>query len=186
MVFIKQWIICILIGAFIVNIVDMILPKSKLKPYINLVCNFIFIFIVISPIVGFLSKGTSLEDKILKSMNDYNKKYLESSTDLSNGNKKIDLNKEYESSLKDVIKLKLEESGYELEDIDINGSDIESLKIKENKSDEKDDKNKEKGKDDTNKASEVFENKTTDKNQEKIKDDLIKILDVSVDKIEID
>lgn len=119
-------------------------------------------------------------------MNDYNKKYLESSTDLSNGNEKIDLNKEYESSLKDVIKLKLEESGYELEDIDINGSDIESLKIKENKSDEKEDKNKEKGKDDTNKASEVFENKTTDKNQEKIKDDLIKILDVSVDKIEID
>ena len=43
---IKSWIICILIGAFIINIVDMVLPESKLKPYINLVCNFIFIFIV--------------------------------------------------------------------------------------------------------------------------------------------
>ena len=54
---IKSWIICILIGAFIINIVDMVLPESKLKPYINLVCNFIFIFIVISPIVGFFSRS---------------------------------------------------------------------------------------------------------------------------------
>ena len=40
---IKSWIVTILIGAFIVNIVDMILPSSKLKPYINLVVNFIFV-----------------------------------------------------------------------------------------------------------------------------------------------
>ena len=50
----------------------MVLPESKLKPYINLVCNFIFIFIVISPIVGFFSSDESFEDKILKSMTDYN------------------------------------------------------------------------------------------------------------------
>ena len=36
----KSWIITILISAFIVNIVDMMLPDSKLKPYINLVINF--------------------------------------------------------------------------------------------------------------------------------------------------
>ncbi|MDU2198530.1 MAG: stage III sporulation protein AF, partial [Peptostreptococcaceae bacterium] len=47
----KSWIITILIGAFIVSIVDMILPKSKIKPYINLVVNFIFVFIVITPII---------------------------------------------------------------------------------------------------------------------------------------
>lgn len=87
---IKSWIICILIGAFIVNIVDMVLPESKLKPYINLVCNFIFIFIVISPIVSFLSSGDSLEDKLLKSMNDYNEKYVETNKDLADGNNNFD------------------------------------------------------------------------------------------------
>ena len=43
---IKTWIVTVLIGAFIVNIVDMILPSSKIKPYINLVVNFIFVFII--------------------------------------------------------------------------------------------------------------------------------------------
>ncbi|WP_304970467.1 stage III sporulation protein AF, partial [Romboutsia ilealis] len=51
---IKTWIVTVLIGAFIVNIVDMILPSSKMKPYINLVVNFIFVFILpnkLSPIL---------------------------------------------------------------------------------------------------------------------------------------
>ena len=91
---IKNWIVCVLIGAFIVNIVDMILPKSKLKPYINLVCNFIFVFIVISPIAGFFSEKNSLEDKILKYMTEYNQKYVESSTQIFKENKSLDLDKE--------------------------------------------------------------------------------------------
>ena len=45
---IKTWIVTVLIGAFIVNIVDMILPSSKIKPYINLVVNFIFVFIILT------------------------------------------------------------------------------------------------------------------------------------------
>lgn len=109
----------------------MVLPESKLKPYINLVCNFIFIFIVISPIVSFLSSGDSLEDKLLKSMNDYNEKQVETNKDLADGNNNFDLNKEYQNNLKTVLQLKLDEYGYELEDIDFDGTDIESLKIKE-------------------------------------------------------
>ena len=42
---VKTWIVSILIAAFIVNIVNMVLPSSKIKSYINLVLNFIFIFI---------------------------------------------------------------------------------------------------------------------------------------------
>lgn len=207
---IKSWIICILIGAFIVNIVDMVLPESKLKPYINLVCNFIFIFIVISPIVSFLSSGDSLEDKLLKSMNDYNEKYVETNKDLADGNNNFDLNKEYQNNLKTVLQLKLDEYGYELEDIDFDGTDIESLKIKEkdnqnnlnlsnqknnseskeNNTDKNDSKEEKDKTDNTNqnKSSEVFRNSTTNKkqNENNLKNDLIKILEVSIDKIEID
>ena len=189
MIHIKNWIICILIGAFIVNIVDMVLPESKLKPYINLVCNFIFIFIVISPIVSFLSSGDSLEDKLLKSMNSYNEKYVETNKDLADGNNNFDLNKEYQNNLKTVLQLKLDEYGYELEDIDFDGTDIESLKIKEknNEGDSKLEENS-KDKDSSSKDSEVFKNNTTNKseNKDKLKNDLIKILEVSIDKIEID
>lgn len=201
MIHIKNWVICILIGAFIVNIVDMVLPESKLKPYINLVCNFIFIFIVISPIVSFLSSGDSLEDKLLKSMNNYNEKYVETNKDLADGNNNFDLNKEYQNNLKTVLQLKLDEYGYELEDIDFDGTDIESLKIKEkdnqnnlnlsnqkNNSESKENNTDKNNNTNQNKSSEVFRNSTTNKtqNENNLKNDLIKILEVSIDKIEID
>ena len=201
MIHIKNWIICILIGAFIVNIVDMVLPESKLKPYINLVCNFIFIFIVISPIVSFLSSGDSLEDKLLKSMNNYNEKYVETNKDLADGNNNFDLNKEYQNNLKTVLQLKLDEYGYELEDIDFDGTDIESLKIKEkdnqnnlnlsnqkNNSESKENNTDKNNNTNQNSSSDVFINSTTNKtqNENNLKNDLIKILEVSIDKIEID
>ena len=179
----------------------MVLPESKLKPYINLVCNFIFIFIVISPIVSFLSSGDSLEDKLLKSMNNYNEKYVETNKDLADGNNNFDLNKEYQNNLKTVLQLKLDEYGYELEDIDFDGTDIESLKIKEkdnqnnlnlsnqkNNSESKENNTDKNNNTHQNKSSEVFKNSTTNKkqNENNLKNDLIKILEVSIDKIEID
>ena len=189
---IKLWIVSILIGAFIVNIVDMILPSSKIKPYINLVINFIFVFIVITPIISFFSKDMSLEDKILKSMGDYNKQYIESTNKLANKTGKESLSKGYEDGLKDVLKLKLEEYGYEIEDIEFDGSDINNIKVKEknksNKSEEKDIQfsNNEKSKP-------VFEEKDSDNKEHeldlsnnKLKEDLVKILDVSIESIEID
>ncbi|ETI92660.1 MAG: hypothetical protein Q606_CBAC00381G0014 [Intestinibacter bartlettii DORA_8_9] len=179
----------------------MVLPESKLKPYINLVCNFIFIFIVISPIVSFLSSGDSLEDKLLKSMNNYNEKYVETNKDLADGNNNFDLNKEYQNNLKTVLQLKLDEYGYELEDIDFDGTDIESLKIKEkdnqnnlnlsnqkNNSESKENNTDKNNNTNQNKSSEVFRNSTNNKtqNENNLKNDLIKILEVSIDKIEID
>lgn len=179
----------------------MVLPESKLKPYINLVCNFIFIFIVISPIVSFLSSGDSLEDKLLKSMNNYNEKYVETNKDLADGSNNFDLNKEYQNNLKTVLQLKLDEYGYELEDIDFDGTDIESLKIKEkdnqnnlnlsnqkNNSESKENNTDKNNNTNQNKSSEVFRNSTTNKtqNENNLKNDLIKILEVSIDKIEID
>ena len=179
----------------------MVLPESKLKPYINLVCNFIFIFIVISPIVSFLSSGDSLEDNLLKSMNNYNEKYVETNKDLADGNNNFDLNKEYQNNLKTVLQLKLDEYGYELEDIDFDGTDIESLKIKEkdnqnnlnlsnqkNNSESKENNTDKNNNTNQNKSSEVFRNSTTNKtqNENNLKNDLIKILEVSIDKIEID
>ena len=179
----------------------MVLPESKLKPYINLVCNFIFIFIVISPSVSFLSSGDSLEDKLLKSMNNYNEKYVETNKDLADGNNNFDLNKEYQNNLKTVLQLKLDEYGYELEDIDFDGTDIESLKIKEkdnqnnlnlsnqkNNSEPKENNTDKNNNTNQNKSSEVFRNSTINKtqNENNLKNDLIKILEVSIDKIEID
>lgn len=190
---IKMWIVTILIGAFIVNIVDMILPSSKLKPYINLVVNFIFVFIVLTPIIGVFSKNISLEDTILKSIGKYNKEYVDSINELAGKTGHDSLSKGYEDGLKEVLELKLGEYGYELKDMEFNGSDIENIKIKEknsNKSEKEDIQSKEKEnlkqafKDKDQK--EVKEEHELNLDSDKLKKDLVKILDVSIDDIEID
>ena len=175
---IKTWIVTVLIGAFIVNIVDMILPSSKIKPYINLVVNFIFVFIILTPIANFFSKDMSLEDKILKYMSEYNKQYVDSVNGLADKTGNNSLSKGYEDGLKEVLKLKLNEYGYELDEIELEGNKIGKISVK--------DKNK--------KSKQVFNEKDEPKNtkhsldlsEDKLKEDLVKILDVSIETIEID
>ena len=182
---IKEWIISIIVGAFIINIVDMILPDTKVKPYINLVCNFIFVFMIISPLVSFFSNNMSLEDTILKKMSDYSKMYVDSYNDLAGKTNNENLSKGYEDGLKSVLQLKLDEYGYELEDLKINGSEIETIKVKEKNS------NKENKEDiqsnDQQREKEVFKSRNElNLKESKLKDALIKVLDISIDDIEID
>lgn len=190
---IKMWIITILIGAFIVNIVNMILPESKIKPYINLVLNFIFVFIVLTPIIGLFSKDMSLEDKILQSMTYYNKEYVDSINELADKTGNNSLSKGYESGLKDVLKLKLDEYGYELDDIEFDGSEIGNIKVKEKNNSNKN-QNEDIQSNENEKSEQVFKDKSAPKDKEheldlskdKLKEDLVKILDVSIETIEID
>lgn len=200
---IKAWIVSVLIGAFIVNIVDMILPSSKIKPYVNLVLNFMFVFIVITPVVGFFSKDMSLEDRILKSMGNYNKQYVDSTNALAKESGNNSLSKGYEDGLKEVLKLKLDEYGYDLEDIELNGANINNIKIKEkndstksNGNIDEENKNNSTKEDEENinsndkeNSKQVFKKGTEyelNLNENKLKNDLIKVLDVSIEDIQID
>ncbi|CZR96521.1 Stage III sporulation protein AF (Spore_III_AF) [Clostridioides difficile] len=200
---IKAWIVSVLIGAFIVNIVDMILPSSKIKPYVNLVLNFMFVFIVITPVVGFFSKDMSLEDRILKSMGNYNKQYVDSTNALAKETGNNSLSKGYEDGLKEVLKLKLDEYGYDLEDIELNGANINNIKIKEKNNSTKsngniDEENKNNStkedeeninSNDKENSKQVFKKGTEyelNLNENKLKNDLIKVLDVSIEDIQID
>lgn len=190
---IKIWIVTVLVGVFIVNIVDMILPSSKIKPYINLVVNFIFVFIILTPAVNFFTKDMSLEDKILKYMNEYNKQYVDSINELADKTGNESLSKGYEDGIKEVLKLKLNESGYELDEIELKGNKIEKITVKEknnsNKIENEDIQSKE-----NEKSQQVFNEKDKQQNnkysldlsEDKLKEDLVKILDVSIETIEID
>ena len=190
---IKNWIVTILIGAFIVNIVDMILPSSKLKPYINLVVNFIFVFIVLTPIINFFSKDMSLDNKILKSMTEYSKQYVDSSNQLAQKTGNSSLTKGYEDGLKEVLKLKLNEYGYELNEIQLDGNKIEKITVKNKNNSNKNENEDIQSKQNENTQQVFNENDeqqnskySIDLNQDKLKEDLVKILDVSIEAIQID
>ena len=190
---IKTWIVTILIGAFIVNIVDMILPSSKIRPYINLVINFIFVFIILTPIVNLFSKDMSLENKVLKYMNEYNKQYVDTVNDIADKTGNNSLSKGYEDGLKEVLKLKLNEYGYELDELEIKGNKIGKITVKDknnsNKIENEDIQSKE-----NEKSQQVFNENDEQKNtkhsldlsKDDLKNDLVKILDVSIETIEID
>lgn len=190
---IKTWIVTVLIGAFIVNIVDMILPSFKIKPYINLVINFIFVFIILTPIVNFFSKDMSLEDRVLKYMNEYNKQYVDTINGLADKTGNNNLAKGYEDGLKEVLKLKLNEYGYELDELEIEGNKIGKITVKDknnsNKSESEDIQSKE-----NEKSQQVFNENDEQRNtkhsldlsEDNLKEDLVKILDVSIEDIEID
>ncbi|MGL5642773.1 MAG: stage III sporulation protein AF [Paraclostridium sp.] len=181
---VKAWIISVLVAAFIVNIVNMVLPSSKIKSYINLVLNFIFIFIVINPIINFFSDGISLEDRLLKTYTKYNQEYIDSMNKLSKNTGDESLKSGYEDGLKNILELKLEEYGYELEDIELDGADISKVKVKEK------DSNKEEKKDiqstESEKDKQVFKENSNNKSKDEIKESLVDILDISIENIEID
>lgn len=163
----------------------MILPETKAKPYVNLVCNFIFVFMIISPLVSFFSNTTSLEDTILKKMSEYSRMYVDSYNDLAGKTNNENLSKGYEDGLKSVLQLKLDEYGYVLEDLQINGSEIETIRIKEKNSNNDD--NKDIQSSDTQKEEEVFRSESElNLKESKLKEDLIKVLDISIQDIEID
>lgn len=181
---IKAWIVSILLAAFIVNIVNMVLPSSKIKPYINLVLNFLFVFIIITPVINFLSNDMSLEDRLLKAYKEYNESYVDSVNKLSNDTGNESLKVGYEDGLKNILALKLEEYGYELSDIEFDGTDIGKIKVKEKNSnkDQKEDIQSNKSEKDT----QVFNDKSDETKKEDLKDDLVEILDISIETIEID
>ena len=181
---IKTWIVGVLVAAFIVNIVNMILPSSKLKSYINLVLSFIFIFIAINPIVSFFSDGINLEDKLLKTYTKYNQKYIDSMNSLSKDSGQKSIKSGYEDGLKNILKLKLDEYGYELEDINLDGYDISKVKIREKNSNNKEKKDIQSSKGENDRQ--VFKESSSDKqSKEKIKKSLVDILDISIENIEI-
>lgn len=93
----------------------------------------------------------------------------------------------YEDGLKSILELKLDEYGYELEDIELDGSDVSKVKVKEknsNKEEKKDIQSSEGEKD-----KQVFKessNKEDKKSKDEVKKSLVDILDISIENIEID
>ncbi|SHH08890.1 stage III sporulation protein AF [Tepidibacter thalassicus] len=183
--FVKEWISSILIAAFIINLIDILLPSGSLRSYVNLVLNFIFIFIVISPVINNFAKDMSIEDKLLKEFNEFQYKYSQKLMNFDNHIDKEKIKENYNNYLKESINLKLEQYGYKLQDIEIEGNEVKNLVIKELKTN-KNSNNQSKGKiefKESQNCREVFNEKV---HQEKfVKNKLNEMFKISIEKIKI-
>ena len=86
-----------------------------------------------------------------------------------------------------ILKLKLEEYGYELEDIELDGSDVSKVKVKEKNSNNEGKKDIQSS--EGEKDKQVFKESSNDKDiksKDEVKKSLVDILDISIENIEID
>ncbi|WP_099188114.1 stage III sporulation protein AF [Tepidibacter mesophilus] len=181
----KQWISSILITAFVINVIDILIPTGSFKKYINIVLNFIFIFIVITPILNLVSKDMNIEDQILKQFNEFQYEYNQQLMSKSSIDEE-EIMSNYDDYLKQSINMKLEESGYELTDIETDEDGEKNLIIKDLKTSENsnnDTKDKIQLKEDENYKQAFNELKNAE--HKNIKEDLNKIFKISIEKIKI-
>ncbi|MBQ6631097.1 MAG: stage III sporulation protein AF, partial [Romboutsia sp.] len=121
------------------------------------------------------------------------KEYVDSINELADKTGNNSLSKGYEDGLKEVLKLKLNEYGYELNEIQFDGNKIEKITVKDKNNSNKNENEDIQSKENEN-SQQVFNEKYKDQdseysidlNQDKLKEDLVKILDVSIESIQID
>lgn len=142
--FISSWAQQIIFVVIIGTIIQMILPEGKSKKYIKVVIGIYVLFTVISPVVG---KDIDLN------LEQYNIN-LESKTNTIEANTKNDINNIYITNLKQDIVAKLQNKGYDCENVELKTSeeyDVEEIKIigiyeaKDDENDEEEEENKTEG-----------------------------------------
>lgn len=127
----KNWTNSIIVAVIIAVIFELIIPNGNNKKYIKMVINLYVLFVILNPLI---SKFTSLNGIDINTK-DYEKYFkgenvIETSASL-NSEKLI--NSTAEKTLKDNIKSKLKEQGYNVIsisiDIDNNSGEIKKLKL---------------------------------------------------------
>lgn len=114
----STWAEQIIVAVIIATIIEMILPSGNNKKYIKAVIGVYILFTIISPILGKIT-NVDLDDV------DYEKYFEEidahqaMSQDLASSNNKS-IEDIYVSNLKQDMRAKLKEQGYEVEDISVN------------------------------------------------------------------
>lgn len=110
MLFIKEWVITIVSVIIFLTFVEILMPNSSYKRYINVVIGFLLIIVILTPLTRFISGQINLEEEIIRTFND-----LEISTFQNRANRVEYSNKEaiiklYKAEIKGQIKNHIEAS----------------------------------------------------------------------------
>ena len=109
--FLSDWIQKITISIIIVSIFELILPKGNLKKYIKVVLGIYIIFCMISPFVN---------NSIWSNLGDFNlEDYVQNISEVEEVSENFSTDDIYIDELKNNIKNKLKNEGYEVDKCDI-------------------------------------------------------------------
>ncbi len=111
--FLKNWANQIIVALIIATIFEMILPNGNNKKYIKMIIGLYVLFTIIQPVLAKIT-GNNLEIANLNYEKYFDKSILEtSSQDFDNNNSKL-IEQAYIDNIKNDIKIKIKQKGYEV------------------------------------------------------------------------
>ncbi len=117
----KIWIINIITIIVFISFIEILMPNSKMKKYLNLVLGFIVMLVILNPLINIINSKVDLEDEFYKISRDLKKEeYVFVSNNIENKQKQ-QLISLYEDRLKTDVVNRIE-SKYDVNvlEIDIN------------------------------------------------------------------
>ncbi|KAB3537379.1 stage III sporulation protein AF [Alkaliphilus pronyensis] len=114
----RQWIIRILSVIIFVTFVDIILPNSNYRRYINVVVGLLVMLIILKPLMGLMSEGMALGDGILKNNNEIQLKTTQNRVNNLQLNNNESIIMLYKNNLKSQMQNRIEKQlGFKVHDI---------------------------------------------------------------------
>lgn len=111
--FLKTWANQIIVAVIIATIIEMILPNGNNKKYIKMMIGLYVLFTIIQPIITKFT-GTSIDISNFNYKKYFNEDIIETSTeDFENNNSKL-IKQAYIDNIKEDIKIKIEQKGFDV------------------------------------------------------------------------
>ncbi len=114
---ISSWARGIIMTVIIATIIEMILPDGKNKKYVKLVIGIYVLFAVVTPVVSAI-KGKDFEFNSEEYTKYFDNTYKVNSNEIAKSNDSS-IEKIYEENIKNDIKQKLKNKGYEVEELNV-------------------------------------------------------------------
>lgn len=112
--FISEWLKEIVVLFIIISLVDLIMPKGKLRRYVDFIMGILIIFTVISPFTRLNNISLDLD----KEVSNFNNKVITQETILQDQREQIE--QLYKNNLyKEVVKITEENTSYKVRDVNI-------------------------------------------------------------------
>ncbi len=116
---VRGWIINITTVIIFISFIEILMPNSAMKKYLNLVLGFVVMLIILNPIISILENKTYLEDEYFQVANSLDQKEYSFATNNIESVQKDQLLYLYKNKIENEIRGRLE-SRYDVVILDIN------------------------------------------------------------------
>lgn len=122
----REWIVTILSIIIFITFVEFLLPNNNHKRYINVIIGLMIMLVILRPLMGLLSGGTTLGDNILQASNQMEVMTMQNRMDTIDLANNETVTRLYKDNLKEQMKHRLEKQlGYRVHDLEIEIEEVD-------------------------------------------------------------